>query len=145
MEQKKNNLLNDLIYFSLKVSITISIIYAVFFLTFSENILSLFTNDDEIINIGVSYFNVFAFAIPFISIGMTCSRAMQGLGKAYPMFIITCLRVIIISCFLAYYFINILNKPIDFAWISILISCIASSIISFLWLLNVKSKLNISS
>ena len=142
---KKNNLLNDLIYFSLKVSITISIIYAVFFLTFSENILSLFTNDDEIINIGVSYFNVFAFAIPFISIGMTCSRAMQGLGKAYPMFIITCLRVIIISCFLAYYFINILNKPIDFAWISILISCIASSIISFLWLLNVKSKLNISS
>ena len=142
---RKNNLLNDLIYFSLKVSITISIIYAVFFLTFSENILSLFTNDDEIINIGVSYFNVFAFAIPFISIGMTCSRAMQGLGKAYPMFIITCLRVIIISCFLAYYFINILNKPIDFAWISILISCIASSIISFLWLLNVKSKLNISS
>ena len=142
---KKNNLLNDLIYFSLKVSITISIIYAVFFLTFSENILSLFTNDDEIINIGVSYFNVFAFAIPFISIGMTCSRAMQGLGKAYPMFIITCLRVIIISCFLAYYFINILNKPIDFAWISILISCIASSIISFLWLLNIKSKLNISS
>ena len=142
---RKNNLLNDLIYFSLKVSITISIIYAVFFLTFSEDILSLFTNDDEIINIGVSYFNVFAFAIPFISIGMTCSRAMQGLGKAYPMFIITCLRVIIISCFLAYYFINILNKPIDFAWISILISCIASSIISFLWLLNVKSKLNISS
>ena len=142
---KKNHLLNNLIYFSLKVSISISIIYAVFFLAFSENILSLFTNDNKIINIGVGYFNVFAFAIPFISIGMTCSRAMQGLGKAYPMFIITCLRVIVISCSLAYYFINILNKPIDFAWISILISCIASSIISFLWLLNVKSKLNISS
>ncbi len=140
---KKNHLLNNLIYFSLKVSISISIIYAVFFLAFSENILSLFTNDNKIINIGVGYFNVFAFAIPFISIGMTCSRAMQGLGKAYPMFIITCLRVIVISCSLGYYFINILNKPIDYAWIAILISCMTSAIISFTWLLSIKSRMNI--
>ena len=141
---KKNHLLNNLIYFALKVSISISIIYAVFFLAFSENILSLFTNDNKIINIGVGYFNVFAFAIPFISIGMTCSRAMQGLGKAYPMFIITCLRVIVISCSLGYYFINILNKPIDYAWIAILISCMISAIISFIWLLSIKSRMNIN-
>ena len=131
---KKNHLLNNLIYFSLKVSISISIIYAVFFLAFSENILSLFTNDNKIINIGVGYFNVFAFAIPFISIGMTCSRAMQGLGKAYPMFIITCLRVIIVSCSLAWYFLKILNRPIEYAWYSILISCIFSSLISISWM-----------
>ena len=141
---KKNHLLNNLIYFALKVSISISIIYAVFFLAFSENILSLFTNDNKIINIGVGYFDVFAFAIPFISIGMTCSRAMQGLGKAYPMFIITCLRVIVISCSLGYYFINILNKPIDYAWIAILISCKISAIISFIWLLSIKSRMNIN-
>ena len=141
---KKNHLLNNLIYFSLKVSISISIIYAVFFLAFSENILSLFTNDNKIINIGVGYFDVFAFAIPFISIGMTCSRAMQGLGKAYPMFIITCLRVIVISCCLGYYFINILNKPIDYAWIAILISCMISAIISFIWLISIKSRMNIN-
>ncbi len=141
---KKNHLLNNLIYFALKVSISISIIYAVFFLAFSENILSLFTNDNKIINIGVGYFDVFAFAIPFISIGMTCSRAMQGLGKAYPMFIITCLRVIVISCCLGYYFINILNKPIDYAWIAILISCMISAIISFIWLISIKSRMNIN-
>ena len=141
---KKNHLLNNLIYFALKVSISISIIYAVFFLAFSENILSLFTNDNKIINIGVGYFDIFAFAIPFISIGMTCSRAMQGLGKAYPMFIITCLRVIVISCCLGYYFINILNKPIDYAWIAILISCMISAIISFIWLISIKSRMNIN-
>lgn len=141
---KKNHLLNNLIYFALKVSISISIIYAVFFLAFSENILSLFTNDNKIISIGVGYFDVFAFAIPFISIGMTCSRAMQGLGKAYPMFIITCLRVIVISCCLGYYFINILNKPIDYAWIAILISCMISAIISFIWLISIKSRMNIN-
>jgi len=138
---KKFNLLNDLINFSIKVSVIISIIYSLFFLMFSENILQLFTKDKKIIEIGVGYFNIFAFAIPFISIAMNCSRAMQGLGKAYPMFIITCLRVIIISCLLSYYFINILDKPIHFAWISILISCICSAFISFIWLINIKQKL----
>ena len=138
---KKINLITDLIYFSIKVSVIISLIYSLFFLTCSEFILGLFTNDDEIIAIGVGYFKIFAFAIPFISIAMNCSRAMQGLGKAYPMFIITCLRVIIISCFLAYYFIIILESPIYYAWYSVLISCIISSIISFLWLIKIKGKL----
>ena len=138
---RKINLITDLIYFSIKVSVIISLIYSLFFLTCSEFILGLFTNDKEIIAIGVGYFKIFAFAIPFISIAMNCSRAMQGLGKAYPMFIITCLRVIIISCFLSYYFIIILEKPIYYAWYSVLISCITSSIISFLWLIKIKGKL----
>ena len=138
---KKTNLITNLIYFSIKVSVVISLIYSLFFLTCSEFILGLFTNDKEIIAIGVGYFKIFAFAIPFISIAMNCSRAMQGLGKAYPMFIITCLRVIIISCFLSYYFIIILDKPIYYAWYSVLISCITSSIISFLWLIKIKGQL----
>ena len=66
---------------------------------------------------------------------MICSRTIQGLGKSYPMFIITCLRVIIISCSLGWYFIVIKDKPIEFAWLSILISCISASIISSIWLL----------
>lgn len=138
---KKYNLIHKVINFSIKTSIGISLVYAIFFYTCSEYILNLFTNEPEIIEVGVGYFKIFSFAIPFVSIAMNCSRAMQGLGKAYPMFIITCLRVIIISCALAYYFINILNKPIHYAWIAVLISCISSAIISFLWLFKIKSQL----
>ena len=32
------------------------------------------------------------------------------------------------------YFINILDKSIEFAWIAVLISCILSSIISYIWM-----------
>ena len=138
---KRFDLIDKIINYSLKISISISILFGLLFYTSSKYILPLFTNDIEIINIGVGYFSIFAFAVPFISIAMNCSRAMQGLGKAYPMFIITCLRVIIISCFLANYFIIQLGKPIEFAWYSILISCILSAIISYVWLLNVKAKL----
>jgi Na+-driven multidrug efflux pump len=138
---KEYNLIDKVIYFAIRTSIIISIIYSIIFYTCAELLLNLFTNETEIINIGAGYFQIFAFAVPFISIAMNCSRAMQGLGKAYPMFIITCLRVIIISCFLAYYFINYLNKPIEFAWIAILISCVTSAFISFIWLFKVKNNL----
>ena len=108
----------------------------IFPIFFNNNSNLEFINQAEIvINIGIGYFKIFAFAIPFITLGMICSRVMQGLGKAVPMFIITCLRVIIISCSLAWYFIEILDKPIEFAWFAILISCIISSLISFIWML----------
>ena len=140
---KRYDLINKTIYYSLKVSLVISISFGLLFFTLSEYMFPLFTNDVEIISIGVGYFKIFAFAVPFIAIAMNCSRAMQGLGKAYPMFIITCLRVIIISCLLANYFINGLNKPIEFAWYAILISCVSSSIISYVWLIKVKNKLSL--
>lgn len=135
---KRVDLIDKVIINGIKISLIISCSFGLIFYFCSHMILPLFTNDKEIISIGISYFKIFSFAVPFITIGMICSRIMQGLGKAYPMFIITCLRVIVISCLLAYYFINHLQKPIHFAWYAILISCILSSIISFIWMLSVR-------
>ena len=75
-----------------------------------------------------------AFAYPFITIGMTCSRVMQGLGYAYPMLILTLFRVVIVSASLASYFVFILEKPIYYAWVGTLISCILTAGISIIWL-----------
>ena len=75
---------------------------------------------------------------------MICSRVIQGLGKSYPMFIITCLRVIIISCSLGWWFIVIDKKPIEYAWIAIFISCFIAAIISLIWLIFELRKLKTS-
>jgi len=137
---KRIDLIDKVIINGIKISLIISCSFGIIFYFASHLIFPLFTNEEEIINIGIGYFKVFSFAVPFITLGMICSRVMQGLGKAYPMFIITCLRVIVISCLLAYYFINYLNKPLHFAWYAILISCITSSVISVIWMLNVRKK-----
>ena len=141
---KKYKLINKIFLYGMKIGIIISLAFALIFYTCSEFILSLFTNDLDIILLGKTYFKVFSFAVPFITITMISSRCMQGLGKAYPMFIITCLRVIIISCSLAYYFITYMNKPLVYAWYSILLSCICSAIISVTWFLIIRrNRLNI--
>ena len=111
--------------------------------TSSKYIFSLFTNDQEIIKIGVNYFKIFSFAIPLVTLTMICSRIMQGLGKALPMLVITCLRVIVISCFLAYIFIEIMHKPLHFAWYAILLSCIFSSILASIWMIAIKRKISL--
>ena len=143
---KKEKLIKDVIKYSIQSCLFISIIYTLIFYFFADNIIPVFVKNSEsqqVINIGVSYFKIFAFAVPFIAIGMIGGRVMQGLGKAYPMFILTCLRVIIISCSLAWYFIEKLNKPLEYAWLAILISCITSSIISITWMFIELKKMNL--
>jgi len=132
---KRYDLINIILVHCIKYALIISILFGVFFYFFSHKILPLFINDTNVINIGVGYFNIFSFAIPFVTLSMICSRTIQGLGKSYPMFVITCLRVIIISCSLGWYFIKIKNMSIEYAWFSILISCICAAILSSIWLM----------
>ncbi|MFQ6610007.1 MAG: hypothetical protein ACE5D7_04315, partial [Fidelibacterota bacterium] len=53
----------------------------------------------------------------------------------YPMLVVTSLRVIVISAPLAWYFTRVLDKPVHFVWIAILISSMIASTISFIWML----------
>ena len=131
----KYDLINIVLIHCIKYALIISGLFGLFFYFFSNKILQIFINDSDVINIGISYFNIFSFAIPFVTLSMICSRTIQGLGKSYPMFIITCLRVIVISCSLGWYFIEIKNKPIEYAWMSILISCVCAAIISSIWMI----------
>ena len=132
---KRYDLIYTVLIHCIKYTLMISVLFGVFFYFLSYKIFPIFINDTDVINIGISYFNIFSFAIPFVTLSMICSRTIQGLGKSYPMFIITCLRVIFISCSLGWYFIEIKNMPIEYAWISILISCISAAIISSIWLI----------
>ena len=71
---------------------------------------------------------------PFISIGLTIGRILQGLGTGMPSLVITIVRVIGVAGPLAYYFTYILNKPVEWIWYSMFISGIFATIISVTWI-----------
>ena len=131
---KRSDLLNEIIYYGLKVGLIISFGFGFIFYFLSETMISLFTQSEQIIKIGSNYFKVLVFSFPLITIGMTCSRVMQGLGFATPMLIITSMRVILISAPLALYMTRILEKPIEFVWYSMLFSAFFASITAFFWM-----------
>ena len=126
--------MNEVIYYGLKVGLIISFIFGFVFYFLSEYMIGGFTQSEEIIQIGANYFKVLVFSFPLVTIGMTCSRVMQGLGFGTPMLIITSMRVILISAPLALYFTRVLDKPIEYVWYSMLTSAFFASTIAFIWM-----------
>jgi len=128
------DLVKLMVKYGLSRSVAISLSFSILFYFLSETLMPVFTNSPEIARLAVLYFKIMAFAYPFITIGMTSTRIMQGLGYAYPMFVLTLLRVVIISATLAWYFVMVLGKPVHYAWVGTLISCILTSVASLTWL-----------
>jgi len=95
-------------------------------------IMSLFTDDQIIEEIGIGALRTLCFAYPFVGIAMPCGRIMQGLGQGLPVLVITALRVLLISAPLAYYFANH-GYDIIWIWYSIAISIGVSAIVGPLW------------
>ena len=131
---KRIDLVRKIVKYSIQKSILIACCFSLFFFLLTDNIISIFITDEKIMELIILYFKIMAFAYPFIAIGMTSSRVMQGLGYAYPRFSLTLFRVVILSASLAWYFVIILHKPVYYAWIGTLLSCFATSIVSILWL-----------
>ena len=101
---------------------------------FAPVIISVFTNEIVIKNIAVDYLRVISLLFPFISIGLIIGRILQGIGLGMPSLIITTIRVIGVAGPLAYYFIYILNKPVEWMWYAMFISGIIATMISVIWL-----------
>ena len=101
---------------------------------FAPVIISGFTDEIVIKNIAVDYLRVISLLFPFISIGLTIGRILQGLGLGMPSLIITTIRVIGVAGPLAYYYIYILGKPVEWMWYAMFISGIMATMISIIWL-----------
>tara|TARA_B100000482_G_C12557295_1_gene278644 strand:- start:345 stop:1073 length:729 start_codon:yes stop_codon:yes gene_type:complete len=110
------------------VAIASTIVYLL-----APSIISLFTDDENIKNIGVSALRTLCFTYPFVGIAMPCGRIMQGLGQGIPVLVITALRVLLVSAPLAYYFAIIDSRDIVWVWYSIAISVSVSAIVGPLW------------
>jgi putative MATE family efflux protein len=120
--------------YGISCSVIITSIGSILLYVFAPGIISGFTNELVIKNIAVNYLRVISLLFPFIAIGMTIGRILQGIGLGMPSLIITTIRIIGLAGPLAYYFIYILDKPLEWMWYAMFISGIVATIISIIWL-----------
>ena len=120
--------------YGISSSFIITSVGSIILYVFAPFIISGFTDETVIKNIAVNYLRVISLLFPFISIGLTIGRILQGLGLGMPSLIITTIRVIGVAGPLAYYFIYILDKPVEWMWYAMFISGIIATIISIVWL-----------
>ena len=121
-------------FYGIKSSFLITTICSFFLFIFAPSVVKVFTMDTVIQKISIDYLRTISFLFPFISIGLTIGRILQGLGRGMPSLIITIVRVIGLAGPLAYFFTFVLDKPVEWIWYSMFISGIFATIISITWI-----------
>ena len=130
--------------YGVRSSLIITSICSALLYIFAPLVISIFTSDSTIQKISIDYLRIISLLFPFISIGLTIGRILQGLGHGMPSLIITTIRVIGVAGPLAYYFTFIQDKPVEWIWYSMFISGIFATIISIVWVTITFKKLSIA-
>ena len=131
---KEFDKIKSISFYGIKSSLLITSISSVFLFIFAPIVVKIFTEDLQIQNISIDYLRIMSLMFPFISVGLTIGRILQGLGRGMPSLIITIVRVIGLAGPLAYYFTFVLDKPVEWIWYSMFVSGILATTISVTWL-----------
>ena len=125
--------LNQIVKYGISRVFIITIVSSIFVYYFAEIFSSMFTKDQEIIDVAVGYLRLMCLMYPFVAIAISSGRIMQGLGKGIPVLVITTIRVLVVSAALATYFKFVLDKPVVWIWYAMMISTAVAFTIAVSW------------
>ena len=137
---KRIDLIKPIVRYTTKWSIFIASFFSIIIYFFIEDITPLFLTasslqeikmSDKAIQTTIQYFKVMIFVYPFIGITMVSTRAMQAIGKAWPMMATALFRVLVLQCSMSYIFIQMMEKDINWAWYAIGAACVMSAFFSY--------------
>ena len=138
---KEYEVLRFTIRYGIVSALIITIFSSALVYIFADQVVRFFTEDESIVIIAVNFLQIFAFAYPFIAVGITTGRVLQGLGKGLPVLIITIVRVLGVSAPLALFFVFIVGKSVEWVWYSMMLSTVVAFAIGLTWLVSTIKKL----
>ena len=139
---KEYEKLLSVVSYGISRAFLITSIGVVFLFIFADNILTIFSSDSLVLNIGITYLKIIILVYPAVAISVICSRVCQALGQGIPLLITTITRVIILTAPLSYYF-YFIGKPLEWVWFSQVFAILVAAIISFAWMRFYFKKFNI--
>ena len=138
---KEYEALRFTIRYGIVSALIITIFSSVMVYIFADQVVRFFTEDESIVIIAVNFLQIFAFAYPFIAVGITTGRVLQGLGKGLPVLVITIVRVLGVSAPLSLFFIFVMDKSVEWVWYSMMLSTVVAFAIGLTWLVSTVKKL----
>ena len=112
----------------------LAVSFAFVFYFFATPLCAIFTSDQQIIAVAVSYIRVIALAFPFITVGLISGRVFQGLGSGLPGLVLSALRVMVISVPLAYLFTRVLGFGLTWVWGASATAGLITSLVATVWI-----------
>ncbi len=114
---------------------------AILFLS-AEMILPIFTSNQEVLSVGITYLKIIVLVYPAVAISVICARICQAFGEGMPLLEVTTVRVLVITAPLALYFYQT-GKPVVWVWYSQVLAIVIATAISFLFLQHYFKKFHI--
>jgi len=107
---------------------------------FAPQIIGIFTEEVLVTDYSLQYYRSVGLSYVFLAIMMIEASAFQAIGRSWPGFWISFVRIIIITTPLAYLFSYVLNYDILSVWIAIIIGNIVSAILGYAWILRIMNR-----
>jgi len=127
---KEYEKLVSIVKYGISRAIYITLFSVAILFILADRILPLFSDDPEVLNIGITYLRIIILAYPAVGLSVICSRICQALGEGMPLLVTTITRVLIITAPLSYYF-YITGKPIEWVWYAQVFAILIAATISF--------------
>ena len=127
---KEYEKLVSIVKYGISRAIYITLLSVAILFILADRILPLFSDDPEVLNIGITYLRIIILAYPAVGLSVICSRICQALGEGMPLLVTTITRVLIITAPLSYYF-YITGKAIEWVWYAQVFAILIAATISF--------------
>ncbi len=131
---KAYNLLKDVSWYAVRISIIIASVIGIVFFIFPQFFISIFTADAEVIKIGIPYMMLDVFTFPAMAITMITSRILQGFGYGMPGLVINVVRVFVIAVPLSYFFVFMMGYEYLSIAIAMILGGLIATVLSIYWL-----------
>lgn len=138
---KQISLAKKTLRFEIKLGLFWGASMLLLFYAFTKPLISIFTNDPEVIAITTSYLRISLITYLMIPITLGIGKFIQGTGNGLPSLVITSMRVLIVNIPLAYFFIIVMRLPMYMLWWSPVISGATSVVLALFYLKNTLNRL----
>ncbi|MEA3313783.1 MAG: MATE family efflux transporter [Caldisericota bacterium] len=100
---------------------------------FGGGIVRFFINDPEVISIGINFFRIASYSVPFFGIMFAFNAAFSGSGHTFPILVLNTARLWAIRIPLAYLWAIKMEMGPNGIFYSMVISNIVISLLAFIW------------
>ena len=116
--------------FAIGIALALGLIAALF----AHQIIAIFTKDPIVTAYTLSYFHIVALSYAFLAAMMVEANAFQAVGRSWPGFWISFLRLVVIAMPMSYVGTVILGYSITAIWGAIVLGNIISSVVGYFWI-----------
>ncbi len=130
----RTDLVRRIVGYAMSRSVAAAVLVGAVFYLCAGQMIGVFTNDGEILEIGTGMLHVVVFSYPFVAVAVLTGRILQGMGYGMPVMVISALRLLLIAGPLAWVFVFILDKPLNWVWYALVIGSIGGATVAAVWL-----------